>query len=272
MNPLISANELSHLINSQKKNFIIADVRGMNKGKKSYLSGHIKGALFFDLEKDLSDLSITPKKGGRHPLPSIEKFYRLLENNGITAKTHIIIYDDSFGALGAARLWWMLKAIGHKNIQLLDGGLQKAIQAGIPIFSTEESNVQQSRYEPKVKTWQLPWVTFEELQSQIGQKDIEIIDVRDAKRFAGIEEKIDPIGGHITSAVNIPYKENLNQDGTFKSILDLQKIYDYSNKNQIIYCGSGVSACHTIFVQYLIQRQIPKLFVGSWSQWCRNFD
>jgi thiosulfate/3-mercaptopyruvate sulfurtransferase len=267
---LIHPQELTSFLDGNPRAVLI-DVRGMGKGLEFFVDGHIKNAIFFDLEEDLSDVNLGPEIGGRHPLPSLENFYKTLAKKGIEAHQDIVIYDNASGALGAARLWWMLKAIGHRCVRLLDGGLQKSVDLGLEIVQGLPSYHPIRSYGNTVANWLLPVVSFEEVQLKTVESNITLIDVRGANRFAGIEEPIDPYAGHIPSATNRPFQHHFNSDGTFKSLEELKSLYENLEENPtIFYCGSGVSACHSIFVFSMIGKLIPALFVGSWSLWCRK--
>lgn len=268
---LIHPNELTSFLDSNPQAVLI-DVRGMGKGLDSFCSGHLQNALFFDLEEDLSDVNVNPEIGGRHPLPSLENFYKTLAKKGIEAHQDVVIYDNASGALGAARLWWMLKSIGHQSIRLLDGGLQKAVELGFEIVQGTPTYHPIKSYGKMVNNWLLPLASFEEVTLKTVEVKTILIDVRGANRFEGIEEPIDPKAGHIPSAINHPFQQHLNPDGTFKSREELKSLYQKLKTNPaIFYCGSGVSACHGIFVFSMIGLPIPALFVGSWSLWCRRF-
>ena len=267
--PIISVTELKQL---PAKNLIIFDVRVGKEAKENYLQKHIKGAQFVDLEKDLANVPENAAFGGRHPLPEIENFRETLEHFGVNEDSRIVVYDDKNGANAAARLWWMLRAFGLENVQVLDGGFQSAEQENVE-FSSGEEIFEKGQLQPR-KNWQLPTVTIEDVQQGLADGTATVIDVRDAYRYRGESEPIDVIAGHIPGAINIPFSENLDEKGHFLSKEILLKKYNFQeispNQKIIVHCGSGVTACHTLLAMSISGREIPGLYVGSWSEWSRR--
>ncbi len=266
--PLIKAADLT-----QYANAVIIDARGGPDAKERYAKGHLPGALFVDLETQLSEKAAQTKDGGRHPLPKIETFANLLGELGISNETRVIVYDDKQGANAAARFWWMMRAAGHQKVWVIDGGLQAVMKEGISLSSKTESVGQPAKYE--VKDWQLPMVTITQVLQASKTGEQMIIDVRESYRYNGEREPIDKIAGHIPGAINIPYVDNLNDDGEFLSDEELKQKYTsaLANKNPedvIVHCGSGVTACHTLLALEQAGIYGAKLFVGSWSEWSRN--
>lgn len=268
--PIISTEQLAAIIDQVK----IFDVSSGKEAKANYLKEHIKGAYFIDLNSQLSDIKENAADGGRHPLPSPEKFARTLSNYGLSPESHIIIYDDKNGANAAARFWWMLRAVGHEKVQVLDGGLAAAKLAGIPVSSGEE--IPDERFMTyQADQWLLPIVNLEQVESVALDEGHKVIDVREADRYNGLIEPIDLIAGHIPGAINIPYMQNLDQNGRFLEPEQLKEMYEreldgVESKNTIVHCGSGVTACHTLLAMAYAGLEIPKLYVGSWSEWSRN--
>ncbi|QIY91659.1 sulfurtransferase [Chryseobacterium gallinarum] len=269
MSPIISPAELK-IISSE--NLIILDARTGKDIRQNYLEKHIKGARFIDLDKDLAEIGDDAAFGGRHPLPSIEKFAETLSNLGIAEEAHIVVYDDKNGSNAAARAWWMLKAFGFEKVQVLDGGMQAAEKNGIPFSSGEEIFDKASLITKE--SWSLPTSTLEDVENELQKDSSTVIDVRDAYRYRGESEPIDLVAGHIPGAINIPFSENLDENGLFLSPEMLRKKYNQllENKpeNLIIHCGSGVTACHTILALTYAGFDIPNLYVGSWSEWSRR--
>lgn len=268
---IVSLEEFSQIF--EKEKVIVFDAT--NGGKESYDKEHIRGAHFIDLNGQLSDIKTDPAEGGRHPLPSPEKFARVLSEYGVSKESHIIIYDNNKGANAAARFWWMLKAAGHKKVQVLNGGINDAKMINIPVGINKEEVIQQSTLY-QFENWTLPTVTKEEVKEFSKDQKFVVIDVRDESRYAGKTEPIDLIAGHIPGAKNIPYSENLDQKGHFLSPQEINEKYvsklaGYEPENIIIHCGSGVTACHTILALDYAGFGIPMLYVGSWSEWSRNF-
>lgn len=268
LSPIISPEELLEL--NQNGKIILIDA---SFGKTNYLNKHLKGALHVDLNTELSDIKEDFAKGGRHPLPNSIHFCSLLSKLGINSESHVIVYDDKNGANAAARFWWMMKAIGHDQIQVLNGGLDAGKQAGFMVANGEESVPIPSNY-PK-KDWELPTADISEVEKVAHDKNYLVIDVRESERYKGIKEPIDQIAGHIPGAVNFPFALNLNEDGFFKSPAELEQLYKEYIKDKpashiIIHCGSGVTACHTLLAMSYGGLEVPKLYVGSWSEWSRN--
>ena len=269
MTPIISALELKNDTNS---NLIILDARVGKDASLNYLKKHIKGARLIDLDKDLAEIGDNAAFGGRHPLPSIEKFAETLSRLGISEDSHVVIYDDKNGANAASRAWWMLKSFGVENVQILDGGFQSAEKNELEFSSGEE------RFESSemmyATDWKFPIVTINEVETNLKKDTSTVIDVRDAYRYKGESEPIDLIAGHIPRAINMPFSENLDEDGLFlkPEILKDKYLNLLKDKSQhlIIHCGSGVTACHTIFALYYAGFQVPSLYVGSWSEWSRT--
>jgi thiosulfate/3-mercaptopyruvate sulfurtransferase len=268
--PLISVAELLAL--KGQPSVLVCDASAGPNAKANYEALHLEGAIYVDPETQLA----TPadaSKGGRHPLPTLEKFSSILGSLGITPVTHVVIYDDKQAGNAAARFWWMLKAIGHEKVQVLNGGLQSAKAAGYPMSSTKEKVTPKSPY--PVTEWKLPRVNLDEVKAASEKGDQIIVDVRSSERFDGITEPIDLIAGHIPGAINIPFTNNLNTKGEYLSPTELKEKYaqafEGKNANEIIlHCGSGITACHTLLAMNAAGLEIPKLYVGSWSEWSRN--
>lgn len=255
----------------QKHNdFLLFDVSAGSKPR--YDEQHLNGAFYLDLNADLADIKDFAI-GGRHPLPAFEHFAQLLGKYGITKDRHVIVYDDKNGANAAARFWWMLKSIGHEKVQVLNGGYTAAINAGFPVNA--EVPIATPVPADQISAWELPLAEINEVEAATQLEHYAIIDVRDANRFAGLTEPIDLIAGHIPNATNIPYTENLDANGAFLAPEMLKEKYSkalaaYHIDHVIVHCGSGVTACHTLLAIDYAGLPIPKLYVGSWSEWSRN--
>ncbi|WP_026729367.1 sulfurtransferase [Flavobacterium denitrificans] len=270
LSSLIDPQELIQL--SHSKAIVLIDARAGLNAQENYEKEHLKSARYVDLNKDLATVDCNPKNGGRHPLPSLEKFSDVLSKTGISPESHIIIYDDKNGSNAASRFWWMLKSIGHEKIQVLNGGLQEAIKAGFPVNS-EIEQFEKSNY--PVSNWKLAVADIEEVEKARKNDQNIVIDVRDKNRFDGLTEPLDLIAGHIPGAINVPFSENLDENGFYKSREDLNEKYtailgNINPENVIVHCGSGVTACHTLLAMDYAGIPIPKLYVGSWSEWSRN--
>jgi len=267
MKPLITPNELSALAPSS---YILVDT---SFGLANYETNHLKAAIYADLNTDLSDIHPNPAQGGRHPLPSPEQFAQTLGKWGIQPDTHVIVYDNKQGGMSAARFWWMLRSAGHKKIQVIDGGFQAAVEAGFP---TESDTITPTPVAPyPFKEWQLPLANMAETEAAALDPNKTVIDVRERDRYLGNTEPIDLIAGHIPGAINIPFANNLEATGRFKSPEALKELYEAiteksGQENVTVHCGSGVTACHTLLALAHAGLSMPKLYVGSWSEWSRN--
>lgn len=269
MSPLIEINDPA----MAGANTILIDARAGQDAHQRYLAGHLKNAAFVDLDKDLASKVTDASIGGRHPLPDIHDFANLLGKLGITPQSHVVVYDDKAGAFGAARFWWMLKAIGHDNIQVLNGGLNAAVTAGIELSTDEYKPVAVSPY-PVANDFK-GTVDIEETGAAAHDNTHIVIDVRETPRYLGQTEPIDLVAGHIPGAFNLPYIYNLDADGKYRPAETLRKIYDdaiadVAHQNVIVHCGSGVTACHTLLGMEYAGISGPKLYVGSWSEWSRR--
>jgi thiosulfate/3-mercaptopyruvate sulfurtransferase len=271
ISPIINVNELLELYKTE--NIIIVDASSGKDAKNNYNEKHLDKAIFIDLNSQLADIKEDFANGGRHPLPEIGKFAETLKNIGITKKGHVVIYDDKSGANSAARFWWMLKSIGHEKVQVLNGGIQQAEKIGFPTNNKIETPNSVETY--KVENWKLKIAKIDEVEKNTQKENHIVIDVRENNRYRGESEPIDLVAGHIPGAINVPFTTNLNKEGLFLSPNELklkyQEIFGQTNsENIIIHCGSGVTACHTLLALDYAELEIPKLYVGSWSEWSRN--
>lgn len=270
MYAIINAAQLSAL----PQNTIVVDAGSGNAAFDRYNKQHLKGALYVDLENDLANVPQDAAIGGRHPLPLPEKFSALLVRLGITPKSHVIVYDDKNGTNAAARFWWMLRAAGHTKVQVLNGGLQAAVGAGFPVTNAVHLPDAAGNY--PFTHWQLPTIKIAAVKEATQNTDWLIIDVRAGDRYNGLTEPIDLKAGHIPSAINIPLTGNLDAGGNFLPAEILYKKYSaaltgFDPEKVIVHCGSGVTACHTLLAIAAAGLPIPKLYVGSWSEWSRNY-
>lgn len=249
------------------------DARSGPDARVSYAQGHIPGALFADLEKDLADIGPDASKGGRHPLPPAKKFAEWLGSNGIGPDSRVVVYDNKGGANAAARFWWMLRSLGHQKVQVVSGGLPALLAAGFELSNTDEQ-VQPLEAYP-VQEWQLATVAVEDVARMAEDPGYKVIDVREGFRYRGEKEPIDLLAGHIPGAINIPYIENMNEAGEFLSAEALGEKYrnllgDTPSENIIVHCGSGVTACHTLLALEEAGIHGAALYTGSWSEWSRQ--
>lgn len=272
ISPLISAQELLKL-QSEKVEVKLFDLTNGKNALQDYENQHLDNAVFVDINSQLADIKEDVSIGGRHPLLSIASFSKTLGKLEISKNAHVILYDRNNGANAAARFWWMLKAVGHEKVQVLDGGFQAAEKFGYPINDKKVTTQHVGDY--PVEKWNLPLIEIEEVDKIKSNEDFLIIDVREEKRYSGINEPIDLIAGHIPGAVNIPFSENLDKKGCFLNQNQLREKYSklfekHKPENIVVHCGSGVTACHTILAIHYAGFDFPKLYVGSWSEWSRN--
>ena len=265
---IVSADVL--LQNLDNPNWVILDCRDslMDKewGYKSYLEGHIPSASYCYLYDDFSS-PITPTTG-RHPLPKIEKLAKKLGNWGIEKKTQVVVYDDMSGAF-AGRMWWQLRALGHQNIAVLDGGLKYWIANNKPI-TTEIVEPVRKDFAVDFHPEQL--ITVNQVSKNLDEKNFSLLDARAAPRYRGEVEPIDPIAGHVPNALNRDLTMNLDEQGLFLSAEELkqqfQPIVEQASNQQVVHmCGSGVTACHNMLAMEIAGLSGSKLYLGSWSEW-----
>lgn len=268
---LISTNELcDHFTDSA---IVIIDTRfdlaHPDWGHQDYLRAHIPGAIFMDLNKDLSSPP-TPFTG-RHPLPESKTFQQKLAASGIHPELHVIVYDTIGGAY-AARLWWLLKYFRFPHVSLLDGGFTCWYHAGFPISSGEERHLPVSFPLSEPNTSLL--VTIQDLPVLMEKPEIRIVDSRAPERYRGETEPIDPVAGHIPGAINRFHGENLNADLSFKAPEKLRREFRSFLKtkpgNVIFYCGSGVTSCLQMIAMEHAGLSGSRIYIGSWSEWIRD--
>ncbi|WP_338497011.1 sulfurtransferase [Pseudomonas sp. WP18] len=237
-------------------------------GQRSYAEGHIAGATFADLERDLSG-PVTKGVTGRHPLPSPEALVERLRAWGIDNDSDVVLYDDGPGAY-AARAWWLLAWLGKREgVYLLDGGLKAWHAAGLPL-SLDPPQTRRGTFDGAPDTALV--LTAQTLQQRLGQPDMTLLDARALPRFKGEVEPIDPVAGHIPGAQCAAFTDNLGSDGRFLPPAQLkqrfaEKLAERSPAGLVAYCGSGVTACHNLFAFCLAGYPLGQLYAGSWSEW-----
>ncbi|MEM6430215.1 MAG: sulfurtransferase [Deinococcota bacterium] len=273
MSNLISASDLHSLITTDADHVRIIDCRfkltDPQAGRALYSEGHLPSAQFFDLDVDLSVPPAANGHGGRHPLPPIDAFEKRSQAAGISQDTTVIAYDDA-GGLFAGRLWWMLKYLGHDDVKLLDGGIQ-AWQAADYELTTAMPTFAPSAFQASPRPEML--ASIDEVKRNLDVPDVLLVDARGAERYRGDTEPMDKQAGHIPSAINLPFADNL-QDGTFKDIDTLTARFEDLTEAEtvIVYCGSGVSAAHNVLAMDEVGIKNTKLYVGSWSDWSSRED
>ena len=265
---LVSVIELAaHLDDSD---WIVFDCRhdlgDTEMGRRAYAQSHIPGARFLHLDEDLSG----PKTGhnGRHPLPAPELFGRRLAALGMTHDKQAVAYDDA-GGFYAARLWWMLRWVGHTQVAVLDGGWKAWLEAGLPV-STEAPSITPGAFSGIAQD---DTVDARYLLDPLAHPQQRVVDARSPERFRGENETLDPVGGHIPGALNRFFKNNLAADGRFKPKHALRHEFSVllgavPPARVVHQCGSGVTACHNLLAMEIAGLSGSKLYPGSWSEWC----
>ncbi|WP_432776821.1 sulfurtransferase [Brevibacillus gelatini] len=244
---------------------VIADCRfalsASEQGAQEYEVDHIPGALYFHLNRDLSG----PKgeHGGRHPLPDIDTLAALFSRAGIDEHTTVIAYDDQEMSM-AGRLWWLLRYLGHDRVAVLDGGYAAWKKAGYEV-TADVPTPQARTFVPRPRPEML--VGIEDVQKR--KPDTVLLDSRAGERYRGEQEPLDPKAGHIPGARHFFYKDNLATDMTMLPPEQLKaRIADFADREIIVYCGSGVTACTNLLALHQAGRADAKLYAGSWSDWC----
>ncbi|MDR6226108.1 sulfurtransferase [Desmospora profundinema] len=236
------------------------DLADQEAGRQAYEQGHIPGARYMDLERDLS--GPVGKHGGRHPFPDLDRFVEKLGAAGIDDTKTVVAYDDQGGAM-AARLWWMLRYLGHERAAVLNGGFQGWKKAGHPV-TQEKPEPTPTRFHPRIRQPER-LVGMEETKAEKGW----VIDSRERERYEGKREPIDAKAGHIPGAVHYFWKDNLEEGQRWKSAEVIRERFSDLPKDSrpIVYCGSGVTACANLLALHLAGFENARLYAGSWSDW-----
>jgi len=242
------------------------DLTNEQWGRQQYVEAHIPGAVYASLNDDLAG----PRTGanGRHPLPSVDTLAATFGRLGISNGAQVVVYDQDTG-LYASRLWWSLKYLGHTEVALLDGGWAKWIAEGRPTASGLESRAA-TVFSPAVRPEMQ--MNVEDVQRRTADARTLLVDARGPERFEGKSETIDKVAGHIPGARNHFYKWNLGDDGLMRAPADLRARYDAlldgrAPAEMVMYCGSGVSACHNLLAMEHAGLTGTPLYAGSWSEW-----
>jgi thiosulfate/3-mercaptopyruvate sulfurtransferase len=270
---LISASELAARIDDPS--VVVVDCRhdlmNLDAGREAYAAGHIPNAVFADMERELSGA----KRGadghfrGRHPLPERADLIEALRSWGVNGDTQVVAYDAHGGMFGA-RLWWLLRWVGHQAVAVLDGGLPAWQALSLPLSTEVPAKARGAIGEgaPLVRT-----VSAAEVLANIGSGERTVVDARAPDRFRGENETIDPVGGHIPGAKNRFFKDNLQADGRFKDASELKAgfapLFERADK-AVMQCGSGVTACHNLLALEVAGMPGAALYPGSWSEWCAD--
>lgn len=246
------------------------DLLQPQKGFDEYRAGHIPGAVYANLDRELA--GPTGPETGRHPLPAPRAFAATLGRWGVGNDTRVVAYDAGGGAI-AARLWWMLRWLGHDQVKVLDGGFAAWRRAGLPV-SAEATAVEARDYVPHPDDGMI--MTTAELARRVrAGEPLRLLDARAAPRFRGEKEPIDPVAGHVPGARNLPNDSSLTADGTWREAADLERLWQEAlggdpSAPWVAMCGSGVTACHLALSAAEAGARAPRVYVGSWSEWIRD--
>lgn len=268
---VISCEQLAAQLD--KPDWLIFDCRfslsDSEAGQRAYRQGHIVSARYLDLNRDLS--SQVTSQTGRHPLPDFRQLTQKLISLGLTNRSQVVVYDDASGAF-AGRLWWLLRCMGHHEVAVLDGGIKRWQALNLPITPVL----------PKLNPGsfrayldQAQWLNAAQVENGLASRKITLIDARTPERFAGLQEPIDPVAGHIPKAINRPFQRNLDATGRFLPASVLQQQFaDLLGKQcseaVVHMCGSGVTGCHNLLAMEIAGLKGSKLYAGSWSDWIVN--
>ena len=266
---LVSVEQLNAQLNND--NWVVIDCRfslaDTSQGEKHFAQSRIPGAQYAHLDKHLSS-SIIANVTGRHPLPNADTLEAQFRQWGINNDTQIIAYDDKPGAI-ASRLWWLSRWLGHDACAVLDGGFAAWKNSARPIETTPVSTARRGQFQrsaPLVQVIEKP---------NVLDNNLCLVDAREAERYRGEHEPIDPVAGHIPGALNAPFMHNLTSEGTFKSVTELRERFDpivtHCGEKQLVhYCGSGVTAAHNLLAMAYAQYNPGAMYAGSFSEWVNS--
>lgn len=266
---LITVAELAALSSQE---VLVVDCRfdlvDPDKGERDYRDGHVPGAVYANLDHDLSDLSRQAEGLGRHPLPLEQAFSALLSRWGWQPDLQVVCYDTAGGALAAARLWWLLRLVGVRRVAVLDGGYAKWLAAGLPT----EIGVPVTRPPTQVSLRYDAGQVLVDHAELLGASGGQLLDARAAPRYRGDVEPLDRVGGHVPGALNRPFSDNLGSDGRFKPATQLRDefaaVLGATAATQVVHmCGSGVTACHNLLAMEHAGLHGSRLYAPSWSGW-----
>ena len=266
--PLIAAHDLQALLAAGRAAVLLDcgfDLADPGAGERAYASGHLPGALYVHLDRDLAGHKTG--SNGRHPLPAFSDFAARVGGWGIEPGTPVVCYDDQ-GGVYAARAWWLLRWLGHTDVAVLNGGRATWLQAGGALHT--DAPTVDARPPYPTRTPAMPTVDAAALQQQLGL--VLLLDARAPERFRGDTEALDPVAGHIPGASNRFFKLNLAADGRFKPVAQLREEFLQlgSTASVVHQCGSGVTACHNLLAMTHAGLQAGALYPGSWSEWCSD--
>ncbi|MBC7781703.1 MAG: sulfurtransferase [Proteobacteria bacterium] len=268
---LISTQDL--FTNLSDPNWIVFDCRhdlaDVEAGRRAYAADHIPGARFAHLDENLSGAKT--ERSGRHPLPEVVAFAAWLGTQGVDVRKQVVAYDAS-GGYYAARLWWMLRWLGHETVAVLDGGLPKWKIEGRSL-TRAAPRIEATTFTPRRRD--ALRVEASTVLANLRSPGMLLVDARSPERFAGKNETMDPVGGHIPGAVNRLFQLNLDNAGVFKPQGVLRKEFielmvGHTPEQIVHQCGSGVTACHNLLAMEIAGLKGSRLYPGSWSEWCAD--
>lgn len=238
-------------------------------GERAYHQGHIPTAGYAHLERDLS--ARVSAISGRHPLPEKDQLAARLGAWGVGPTNQVVVYDDANGAI-AARLWWLLRWLGHSGVALLDGGWGRWLAEARPV-TADSATPRQAVFVTRPSA--VNWMSTAEVQDAMRRQAIQLLDARAAERFRGDVEPIDAVAGHVPGAMNRPFQANLGADGLFLSVEELhrqftEQLANIAPERVVHMCGSGVTACHNLLAMEHAGLDGSRLYPGSWSEWIRD--
>jgi thiosulfate/3-mercaptopyruvate sulfurtransferase len=264
--PLVSAAWLLENLNSVKPVDTRFALGKPDFGLEAYQSGHLPGAVFLDLKRDLSSVVRDDRVGGRHPLPNPEHLAEKLSSFGIGNSSFVVTYDDPSSGQGfyAAHLWWLLRWLGHDGVAVLDGGIPAWLEAGGKL-ETGKTATSNATFIPRVRSEMVVGAD----QVAARSSSVALLDSRAAPRYRGELEPLDWKAGHIPGAINMDWAQVLDSTGKFKPALEQQEHFSKleESKEVLVYCGSGVSAGANMLALELAGVKNTKLYAGSWSDW-----
>ncbi|MBU1361672.1 MAG: sulfurtransferase [Gammaproteobacteria bacterium] len=267
---LITATELASLQQGARPALVLDcsfELTDLEAGRRLYDAGHVPGAVYVHLEHALS--AAKTGRNGRHPLPERSAFAATMAALGMNQDTQVVAYDNA-GGMYAARLWWMLRWAGHRDVAVLDGGLAAWKAVGGAVATDTPAALPAGNF--VLRDSLVSTMDYEQVKANIEEGHRLVIDARAPDRFRGENETLDPIGGHIPGAKNRLFKDNLGADGRFKSAEQLRAEFDAITGAKpasalVNQCGSGVTACHNLLAMEIAGLKGAALYPGSWSEW-----
>jgi thiosulfate/3-mercaptopyruvate sulfurtransferase len=267
--PFVTPEQLATELSDPR--LVLLDARAGQGSADRYRAQHLAGARFVDGDHDLAEPK-DPAHGGRHPLPALDGFAATLARLGVGASCRVVIYDDKNGTNPAARGWWMLRAVGI-DARVLDGGIAAAVALGLPTETGESATVPAAPM--KLERWQLPTVDIDRMDALSASPSVPLLDARSASRHRGEADPFDPRPGHIPHTTSAPHESSLDAGGRILPAATLRARFEallggHAPSEAVVYCGSGVTACHLLLAMEHAGLPGASLYVGSFSEWTRT--